>query len=368
MCKLGYFCVHKQSVMNILTKTYPTRIRILHHILFWLILLLFNVSRFQKTFVGYTFETFYTNFFSELFELPVLILASYFTGYFLLQRYFIPRRYVDFFGWLAVSAIFFALLLRSLIYFVELPLFYPDYLAQYPSFWHFNIFQHIFYIYTTVGIFFTVRLVKHLLRIQESKSQLEQQNLESELALLRTQVNPHFLFNTLNNINTLVKKDPDKANKSIIKLSGIMRYMLYEATQDTVLLTNEIDYLENYIDLQRLRLENERYISFAIEGNPEGITIAPMLFIPFVENMFKHGNKSLQAPAFLIQLKITGNTVIFKAENPVKSSPQQAVSDHGIGIQNVRRRLELLYPDRHLLEIRNDRIFKVYLRINIHAH
>ncbi|MFP4471208.1 MAG: sensor histidine kinase [Bacteroidales bacterium] len=355
--------------MNILTKQYPTHIRVFHHILFWMVLLLFNVSRFQKTFVGYTFETFYTNLLSEIFELPVLILASYFTGYYLLQHHFIQKKYLSFFLWLITSAIFFALLLRSLIYFAELPLFYPDYLSQYPNFFHFNIFQHIFYIYTTVGIFFTIRLVKHLLRIQQSKSHLERQNMKSELALLRTQVNPHFLFNTLNNINTLVKKDPDKANQSIIKLSGIMRYMLFEAQQDRVLLENELEHLESYIDLQRIRLENEDYIDFKVEGNPAGIEIPPMLFIPFVENMFKHGSKSQQPPAFYIYMKITGKAIIFKSENPVKTRTQHPENDHGIGIQNVKRRLEMLYPDRHLLEIHcENAIFKVYLRINIHAH
>ncbi|MFW5706029.1 MAG: sensor histidine kinase, partial [Bacteroidota bacterium] len=217
--------------------------------------------------------------------------------------------------------------------------------------------------------FFTIRLVKHLLRIQQSKSHLERQNMKSELALLRTQVNPHFLFNTLNNINTLVKKDPDKANQSIIKLSGIMRYMLFEAQQDRVLLENELEHLESYIDLQRIRLENEDYIDFKVEGSPAGIEIPPMLFIPFVENMFKHGSKSQQPPAFYIYMKITGKAIIFKSENPVKTRTQHPENDHGIGIQNVKRRLEMLYPDQHLLEIHcENAIFKVYLRINIHAH
>lgn len=355
--------------MNTFTKNHPKQIRIFHHILFWMVLLLFNVSRFQKTFVGYSLETFYTNLFSELFELPVLILASYFTGYYLLQRYFIQRRYLSFFLWLGVSAVFFTLLLRALIFFVELPIFYPAYLAQYPKFFHFNFFQHIFYIYTTVGIFFTIRLVKHLLKIQESKSQLEKQNLESELALLRTQVNPHFLFNTLNNINTLVKKDPEKASKSIIKLSDIMRYMLFDAQHEKVLLASELEYLESYIDLQRIRLEDEDYINYAVEGNPRGIEIPPMLFIPFVENIFKHGSKTQKKPAFHIHIKITAYAIIFVAENPVKSQNEHSPYGHGIGIQNVKRRLELLYPDRHILEIHeNNAIFKVKLRINIHAH
>lgn len=355
--------------MNILTKDFPARIRVFHHVLFWIVLLLFNVSRFQRSFVGYTFDTFKTNLLSELVELPVLLLASYFTGYFLLQAFFIRRKYLEFFLWLAASSIIFAFLLRALIYYVEIPVFYPEDMVEGYSFGHFNLFQHIFYIYTTAGVFFMLRLVKHLLKIQESKSQLERQSMKSELALLRTQINPHFLFNTLNNINSLIVKDPIKAGRSVVKLSEIMRYMLHDASREKVLLSQEVEHLESYIDLQRIRLEDANYISFKIEGNPNGILIPPMLFVPFVENLFKHGDKSMPSPGFNVSLKITGRTLVFKTQNFIKAESFKKDSSSGIGISNVRRRLELIFPGNYLLEINpENNIFTVYLRINLHAN
>lgn len=350
--------------MNILTRDYPRRIRVWHHVLFWVVLLLFNVSRFQRSFVGYSFETFRTNLLSELIELPILLMASYFTGYFLLQRFFIKKKYVQFFGWLSVSAVFFAFMLRILIYYVELPLFYPEDLTDNYRFMHFNVFQHIFYIYTTAGAFFMLRLVKHLLKIQESKSQLEKQNMRSELALLRTQINPHFLFNTLNNINSLIVKNPSKASYSVVKLSEIMRYMLYDANRERVLLSSEIEHINNYIELQRIRLERPDYISFSVNGNPSGISLPPMLFIPFIENIFKHGDKNQESPGFVIKIGIEGRRVFFNARNPMRSKRTNTDSTSGIGISNVRRRLGLLYPQTHKLIIREkNEIFSVFLQI-----
>lgn len=355
--------------MNILTKVFPARIRVFHHALFWIVLLLFNVSRFQRSFVGYTFDTFKTNLLSELVEFPVLLLASYFTGYYLLQKFFIRKKYLQFFGWLTASSIIFAFLLRTIIYFVEIPVFYPEDMVEGYRFGHFNLFQHIFYIYTTAGVFFMLRLVKHLLRVQDSKVELEKQSMKSELALLRTQINPHFLFNTLNNINSLIRKDPDKAGQSLVKLSEIMRYMLYDANRESVFLTHEIEHVENYINLQSIRLEKTDYVSFLISGDPTGISVPPMLFIPFVENLFKHGDKNLPAPGFIINLKTTPNSIIFKTQNQIKTGNGKKDDSSGIGINNVRRRLDLLFPGNYLLEIKSENnIFTVYLRINIHAH
>ena len=355
--------------MNILTGLFPARIRIWHHVLFWIVLLLFNVSRFQRSFVGYTFDTFKTNLLSELLEMPVLLLASYFTGYFLLHKFFIPKKYLRFFTWLAITSVAFAFMLRIIIYYIEIPLFYPEDLTEGYRFGHFNLFQHIFYIYTTAGVFFMLRLVKHLLRVQDSKLELEKQGMKSELALLRTQINPHFLFNTLNNINSLIVKDQAKAGQSVVKLSEIMRYMLHDASRDKVLLSQEVEHLENYIDLQRIRLEKAEYISFKIEGNPNGILIPPMLFVPFVENLFKHGDKSMPSPGFSVSLKITGRTLVFKTQNFIKAESFKKDSSSGIGISNVRRRLELIFPGNYLLEINpENNIFTVYLRINLHAN
>jgi len=178
--------------------------------------------------------------------------------------------------------------------------------------------------------------------------------MASELALLRSQINPHFLFNTLNNIDTLVEEDPAKASDSIIKLSDIMRYMLYDASTEKVHLKDEIEYLKSYIALHQLRLSDQDYIQFNIKGENSNRIISPMLFIPFVENAFKHGKKNVVSPGVIINLFLERQFIKFEVQNyfdePVKG--EKDITE-GIGLKNIRRRLELIYPDNHELEIGN---------------
>ena len=171
------------------------------------------------------------------------------------------------------------------------------------------------------------------------------QSQASELALLRSQVNPHFLFNTLNNIYSLVcKKSPD-APEAIMKLSSIMRYMLYDANTDIVLLEKEIEYLESFIELQKLRIRHTDFVELRIEGVVGNKTIAPMLLIPFVENAFKHGSKIGPLPGIRIHLIAAPHQMIFEVTNHLKKNllgTKDTIG--GIGLQNIKRRLEILYP------------------------
>lgn len=186
---------------------------------------------------------------------------------------------------------------------------------------------------------------------QKLKNELINQRQASELALLRSQVNPHFLFNTLNNIYSLVYKKSEEAPAAVMKLSKIMRYMLYDSNSDKVQLEKEVDYLKSFIELQELRSNQEGYVEFRIDGDIEHQTIAPMLLIPFVENAFKHGAKN-HTPGIVIQLIATSDFLSFRVEN-FKKKNQAAQADEigGIGLQNIRRRLELLYPGKHNLSI-----------------
>jgi len=199
--------------------------------------------------------------------------------------------------------------------------------------------------------------------IQKQKADLITQNQASELALLRSQVNPHFLFNTLNNIYSLVYKKAEEAPEAVMKLSSIMRYMLYDATTDKVLLEKEIEYLQSFIELQKLRLRHKDYIELQIEGNADGRYIAPMLLIPFVENAFKHGDKSGTRPGIWIRLTIESNRIIFEVKNRIRKINDASIDKiGGIGLNNIRRRLELLYPQKHSLEIiPEDTMFSIKL-------
>ena len=205
----------------------------------------------------------------------------------------------------------------------------------------------IFFIYS-----FLIRLAINWFENQKLQADFNNQKQISELALLRSQVNPHFFFNTLNNIYSLVYQKSDDAPEAVMKLSSIMRYMLYDATTDKVLLEKEIEYLKSFIELEKLRLRNKEFVSLEIKGSSEGYTIAPMLLIPFVENAFKHASRTVPAPGIIVSLEINSRDIIFQVKNYIRKN-QNAPKDQqgGIGLSNIRRRLELLYPQKHSLEI-----------------
>ncbi|MCX6244516.1 MAG: sensor histidine kinase [Bacteroidetes bacterium] len=190
---------------------------------------------------------------------------------------------------------------------------------------------------------------------QKLKAEMVNQKQTSELALLRSQVNPHFLFNTLNNIYSLVCKHSPEAPEAIMKLSSIMRYVLYDANTDRVFLEKEIEYLQSFIELQKLRIRNPDFVELVIEGDIGHQTIAPMLLIPFVENAFKHGSKTGALPGIRIRLACKSSEIVFEVTNHLKKNtlgPKDTVG--GIGLQNITRRLKILYPGKYSLDTRQD--------------
>jgi len=199
---------------------------------------------------------------------------------------------------------------------------------------------------------------------QKLRDELINQQQASELALMRSQVNPHFLFNTLNNIYSLVYRKSDEAPEAVMKLSSIMRYMLYDSAARKVPLEKEIEYLKSYIELQNLRIKHPDFVSLQIDGDIEGKTIAPMLLISFVENAFKHSNKS-NRPGILINLSALNGKIIFKVMNYLrKASSKTDEPTGGISLGTINRRLELIYPGKHKLLISQEsETFSINLEI-----
>ena len=236
-------------------------------------------------------------------------------------------------------------------------------------------FNHI-KAYSVVALYYTIlfillgglfKLAIEGYKTQQQKLILEKQNVKSELALLRSQVNPHFLFNTLNTIHSFVNNNHKKAAQAVIKLSDIMRHMLYEAAREKITLDKEIEYLKSYIALQNFRIEKSRFVDFKLKGETSGILIPPMLFTPFIENAFKYAKKKGKETGITIDFEIINNMVFFEITNdidPVK--PEELTEREGFGLKNVRRRLELLYPHNHKLEIiEKDNNFTVRLLIEL---
>lgn len=198
---------------------------------------------------------------------------------------------------------------------------------------------------------------------------LEKENISSNLVLLKYQINPHFLFNTLHNIDTLIHDNQDKASKSLVKLSDIMRYMLNDTKTDFVDLQNEIDYLENYFSLESLRLKNEKFFNYSIVGSPKGFKIAPMILIPFVENAFKHAVDSSIENGITIKIAIEHNMLIFDCENQYDKSESDKDKTRGIGLETVQKRLDLIYNNKHRLIINSENsIFKVKLELELNEN
>jgi two-component system LytT family sensor kinase len=216
----------------------------------------------------------------------------------------------------------------------------------------------------TLGLAAGVKFVKDTLINQQLQKEREKHYLETELKFLRTQIQPHFFFNTLNNIYSLTLKKSDEAPDIILKLSDLMSYMLYESTAPLVPLTKEIDYLRNYLDVEQLRFGSRLTISFSIEGLTNGVQIPPMILILFLENSFKHGVKNnISNILITIHLKVEKDNLFFHVENPAPEEEKDTAAK-GIGLKNVRRRLDLLYGDRYVLDIREEnKLFTISLKM-----
>ena len=177
----------------------------------------------------------------------------------------------------------------------------------------------------------------------------ESEALKTELSFLRSQVSPHFMFNVLNNLVALARLKSNQIEPSLIKLSHLMRYMLYDSDQDTISLEKELEYLHSYIDLQHLRFGDDVKVNLVTEGQIAGRMIEPMLLIPFVENAFKHGMGMIKDPFIDIKLKANNTGLEFVVSNKTCTEPEVKDKNSGIGLNNVKRRLELLYKDHHEL-------------------
>jgi sensor histidine kinase YesM len=212
----------------------------------------------------------------------------------------------------------------------------------------------------------TYRLILDRVNADRLRREKQNENLKTELSLLRSQVSPHFMFNVLNNMVALARKKSDLLEPSLIKLSQLMRYMLYE-TEARVPLQKEVEYLESYIDLQKQRFGNTVLIETSFDTANSPHEIEPMLLIPFVENAFKHGVGMIENPRILISLDIKADVLHFTVSNRfIENSDEVKDSASGIGLVNVTRRLNLLYPGKHSIKIQPENgNFNVDLQINL---
>jgi len=241
----------------------------------------------------------------------------------------------------------------------------PDHQMFHP---YFNPFRG-FFIYTIILILSTgIKMTNEWFKNDRKRKELENDKLRAELAMLKAQINPHFFFNVLNNICSLARSKSDDTETYIIKLSQLMRYNLYDQTEEKVQLDKDVQFIEDYIDIQKMRLVDSVKVIFNKSRFPGQYLIEPMLLFPFVENAFKHGISYNDVSKIEIDLKMDHSTLIFSVFNYIKNSNSEMPKEkgEGIGLQNVLKRLKLLYPDKHSISINNDNItFTVLLKLEL---
>ncbi|MDZ7877225.1 MAG: histidine kinase [Saprospiraceae bacterium] len=232
------------------------------------------------------------------------------------------------------------------------------------SFINYMIFNTLFIVLFVAML----KFVEDWFELEAQKKEIENEKLVAELRFLKAQINPHFLFNTLNNLYSLAFTNSPNTTVVIDKLSQMMRYMIYDSNHLKVSLTKEIDYMQNYISLEKLRLNNEVPISFKIMGNTEGVKIVPLILITFLENAFKHGISNNAKMAWInITLELSGNACVYTVENSkLPEKDEKTKEKSGIGLQNVQRRLELSYPNQYDLEVEdNQNHYLVQLNLDL---
>ncbi len=335
--------------------------RFIHHFLFW-------IMYFAAQFIGVLAGK--SEFNEQILFVSFDVLAVYINIYVLLPRFLLRNkggRYV-FFTFILLIIEFFGPHFTGKIF--GLDLLGCCFSADKPILEKINTFFSVFfYIMLIQGTAVGLKLFKIWIKNQEKIRCLETENLKTELAYLKNQMNPHFLFNTLNNIYIQIKVDKDKAEKTILDLSDLLRYQLYDCSNEYVSILDEISYLKNYLRIERIR-KTKVDINFPEPEIKNNIKIPPFLFIPFVENAIKHG-EAVNGKNFIdISLCIDDKIVKFNISNSAKTNKirnnNNNLNKGGVGLANVKRRLELLYPDRHKLYIsKSSDTYSVELIINL---
>ena len=335
--------------------------QILLHAIFWYGVLLFYTYFFGVDSSDYDYVK---NF--SFFLMPITIATTYVFIYKIIPDYLITKRYL-LFGLYSLYTIIIS------AYLIVISVFYG--LVYLSDFQHTNmapISKSLLFVaisvYLVVIIVSAFKLLKLNLKHAEDTKKLETKILETQLKLkeqelnyLKMQIHPHFLFNTLNTMYGFALKKADETPEMILKLSNLLDYLLYQVDKPFVALQDEINHINDYIELEKMRFNDTLQVNFNTENILEDTKIAPMLLIPFIENSFKHGSLKKGALQINIKLFCENSTIFFEIENTTNAN---LTSENGIGLENIKKRLNLLYKDKHLLNIKNTNgLFKVHLKL-----
>ena len=331
------------------------------HLIFWGIYLFVSITVGS----GYEYE-FYESFLSQCAYLPLQITVAY-VNYFLILPGFLISRRIGQYAFFTFITVIPAGVLQRLIDYRLTPLIYPDGIDY--GIWLPNKFFYSTFIIALPMIFLVaLSLILHVWQLQEKARQLENDKLQAELNFLKSQINPHFLFNTLNNIYGLALSGSTKVPALILKFSDYLSYTLFEASAQGVPISKEIELIESFIELEKERFGNRLKVKFSKEVLREKLQITPLLLMPFVENAFKHGIRDETRSAKVeIELKVTGDLLQFRVFNTVPDIKELSRTDSmHIGLKNTKRRLNLLFGENHSIDIDAKRTsFEINLTIKL---
>ena len=294
-------------------------------------------------------------------KVTILAVLIYITNYILIPKLLYRKKYVSFFSIYLVMIIGVGLLKLKII----MALVYPG-LEPFTNM-RTRFYDNIIPVFLLVTTGAACRLIKDYLQTQRRLTEIAQEKAQTELKFLKSQINPHFLFNSLNAIYFLIDKQNTEARETLLQFSDLLRYQLYDCNADTIAIETEVAYLQDYIRLQKLRRDANYDVSVNIQSGITGFEIVPLLLIPFVENAFKHISHHQDAKNFVhVNLARNNGSFSFYVENSKENQLQKTLIPGGIGLTNVKRRLELLYPDKYNLEIHNnEETFRVELELTI---
>ncbi|MEM8508630.1 MAG: histidine kinase [Bacteroidota bacterium] len=330
--------------------------RILRHALYWGFWLTFY-GTLNAAYQGTGYQQW---FYLELMLMTIKLPYAYFVAYVLFPRFLRKKKYFLLFA--QVLALAFVGILFMTFLFKTFPEIARD---QPTAFWSAKTFFRAVDLIYVASLVVVIKMIQRFMRQERANTQLKQEKIGSELQILKNQLQPHFLMNTLNNIYGLVLDGDKKAAKTIIQLSNIINYMLYECDTRFTELEKEIELIKDYLQLEKIRYGKRLNLSFEVIGAISELQIAPLLLIPFVENAFKHGVSQIESDSWIrILIEIEGNLLTFQISNNtslIASDAQEVKS--GIGLENVKKRLRLIYPQSHDISITSGEIFSVILKL-----
>lgn len=316
-----------------------------YHLYFWIIYFLFNVIRWGSYFNDYLYSLK-----SNLVEFPLHIVLVYFNVYYLVPKFIFKKKYVYYVIFLCLSLGMHYMLRSGLNLLLVTEDIWPEVEGRLAPFG----FNHIVAVAIgelyVIGLTSAIKFTVDFLIVQNKNRHLSELQYKTELKYLKAQIQPHFFFNTLNGLYALTIKKSDLAPYMVLKLSNFMRYVIYDTSKKKLPILQEIDHIDNYIELEKMRYGDRVTSIIDINGNIDDVKVVPMLFLPFIENAFKHGLKNTDQMELSISFEKLENELIFISKNNYEEE-SKSTETNGIGIKNVKRRLQILYPKKFTLNI-----------------